>query len=490
MMDFCGEGSAPDPFAPRDKNAAVINAFDEYPADTRIGRIRGGRCGNGAAPRRSTMLRALLYSASLLIVLTFVACGGSPRSGAQPQATSAARQPLTIAYVLMGSDLAAFDAATGRRLWHFVSARPASMPSLVLSGGVLYLSAGNLYALRASDGRLLWQTPVGAGALTSTLQFARGVLYIAADSVVSAVNTRDGTLLWHTQVGSGLDTLLVDSSSGTVYDGGGGLTALRADDGSQLWQVSTQGSGITSMQLAGGTLYAATTDNRLLALGPADGRLRWSYQDPAIQALSWPTIVGATVYLAAQATAATTSTTGSIGVQMLESVVALRANDGTTLWQRQLPIGLPPSAVENGLDPIVSNDGSTLYVVAGPSAGDVVALGATDGIIRWQVPSDDTLLALLGADSSTLYTGGISGVVSALSADGGTSRWRISLGQTSRVLQLSLERGTLYAATADGACAALDPSSGRIRWHTSVGSGDAASAGLTPPTIVVADVKA
>lgn len=488
MIATYGEGSAPGPFAPRDcENIAITNACDEYPAVTRADPIRTRGRGNEIARSRSAMRRAFLCSASLLVVLTFAACGGSPRSATRPHSTSATRQSLTIAYVLMGSDLAAYNAATGRRLWHFVSAQPASMPSLVLSNGVLYLSAGNLYALRASDGRLLWRTPVSAGALTSTLQFARGVLYIAADGVVSAVNTHDGTLLWHTQVGSGLDTLLVDGSSGAVYEGGGGLTALRGGDGSQLWQVSTQGSGITSMQLAGGTLYAATTDNRLLALGPADGRIRWSYQDPTFQALSRPAIVGATVYLAAQATAATTSTTGSIGVQMLESVVALRGSDGAPLWQRRLRIGLPPSAVEYGLDPIVSGDGSTLYVVAGPSAGDVVALAAADGTVRWQAPSGDTFLALLEADSGPLYTGSITGAVSALSAGDGTPRWRISVGQTSPVLQLSLADGTLYAATADGGCAALDPTTGRIRWYVPAGSGSAAGMGLWPPTIVVAD---
>ncbi|HLZ21511.1 MAG TPA: PQQ-binding-like beta-propeller repeat protein, partial [Ktedonobacterales bacterium] len=98
------------------------------------------------------------------------------------------------------------------------------------------------------------------------------------------------------------------------------------------------------------------------------------------------------------------------------------------------------------LSKIHVNDGSTIYAVAGPSAGDVVALAVVDGTIRWQAPSGDTLLALSGADSGTLYTGGISGVVSALSADDGTPRWRVPVGpagQTSPVLRISLEQGTL-----------------------------------------------
>lgn len=452
--------------------------------------------GDGVTRRGRTTRMAFQIFVALAVTCALVACGGSVRSGSSSSPTVSTRLHLTVAYVLTGDELAAYDAATGRRLWRFVPALPASMPSLVLHDGKLYLSAGSPYALQAGDGRLLWQTPLGAGsmgALESTLQFARGVLYLAAGGVVSAVSARDGTLLWHTQVGSGLDTLLVDGALGTVFDGSGGLTALHGGDGSELWQVGIQGSDISSLQLAGGTLYAGTTDNRLLALDPTDGRLRWSYQDPAIQALSRPTVAGSMIYLAGQATAPSTNATGGIGVGTVETVVAVRATDGTRLWQKQLPIGLAASAVTNALDPLVSSDSSTLYVVAGPTVGDVVALATADGAIRWQASSNDTLLAMLGTDRGALYTGGVSGSVGALSADTGAPRWRTSVGQSgqnSPVLRLSLMRGTLYAATADDAYTALDPSAGRMRWRTPVGSDSAAGAGLMPPTIVVADSAA
>lgn len=495
-MEISRRGGALDHPKPQDAEhvrASGIRGDQACPVGTRVGpQMRG--LGDGMTRRGRALRMAFLFFVTLAITFALVACGGSVRGDSSPSSTASTHARLTAAYVLSGDELVAYDAATGRRLWSFAPAQPAAMPSLVLHDGVLYLSSGSLYALKDSDGRPLWQMPLsagGTGALESTLQFARGALYLAANGVVSAVSAGDGMLLWHTQVGSGLDTLLVDAAqgtSGTIYDGSGGLTALRANDGSQLWQIGVQGSGISSLQLVGDTLYASTTDNRLLALDPTDGHLRWSYEDPTIQALSRPTIANSMIYLAAQATAAITNPTGSIGVQMLETVVALRANDGTKLWQRLLPIGLPASAVTSALDPVVSGDGSTVYVVAGPTAGDVVALATADGATRWQAPSNDTLIALLGASSDVLYTGGVSGSVVALSATSGTPRWRTSVEQTSPVLRLDFERGTLYAMTADGACAALDPSTGSTRWRAHTARGGAAGAGLLLPVIIVVEL--
>lgn len=269
---------------------------------------------------------------------------------------------------------------------------------MVLHDSVLYVSAGSLYALRASDGRLIWQTPLGAGgrgALEFALQFARGVLYLAANGVVSAVSARDGTLLWHTQVCDGLHTMLVDGADGTnarIYVGSGGLTALHAGEGSELWHVGVQGSGIFSLQLAGGTLCAGTTDNRALTIDPADGRLRWGYQGSMVQVLSRPAIVGATFYLAAHASTPISGATGVIGMQTVETIVALRASDGAVVWRHQLVLGMPTSAVARAGDPVVSGgDGAMVYAAAGPTGGDVIALATTNGAVQFQRPSDDTV---------------------------------------------------------------------------------------------------
>lgn len=489
MTDVYGQGSTPDQCEVRDRaSIPAANTLDECLGSSGVGRARIHGRGNRITEDRRTAHMALLCVVGLVVAVAFGACGGTADGRPRPTSTSATGGNLTVAYILTGGELTAYDAATGQKLWRFMPAQPASMPSLMARDGVLYLSAGDLYALRATDGRPLWETPIGGAALGSPPQFARGALYVASDGVVSAVNARDGTLLWHAQVGSGLDTLLMDADAGILYDGVNGLTALRAGDGSQLWQVSTHGSGLYSLQLAGGALYASTTDNRLLALDPADGHLRWSYQNPTLQTLSRPTISGSMIYLSAQTTVASNSATGAIGVRTLETVVAVRAKDGATLWQRRMNVGMSPPVGVGIPDPVVSGDATTVYIVAGPTDGDVVALAAADGAIRWQRPSNDTITALLGGDGGTLYTGGMSGDVVAPSSSDGTPRWQTSLGHASPVMRLSLEQGTLYAATADVACAALDPKTGRVRWLAAAGSAGSVGAAPLPATIVVMDI--
>jgi hypothetical protein len=142
----------------------------------------------------------------------------------------------------------------------------------------------------------------------------------------------------------------------------------------------------------------------------------------------------------------------------------LRANDGHPLWQRAFSGGQATEPVNPFFAPLVSNNSSTAYAVAGPAGGDVVALSAADGTVRWYAPGSDTLPALQGGDDETLYTGSASGMVMALNATDGRARWRAAVGQQSAILRFVASRGTLFVATADGTCAAIDRDTGRTRW--------------------------
>lgn len=244
-----------------------------------------------------------------------------------------------------------------------------------------------------------------------------------------------------------------------------------------------------AFQVADGTLFVSTTFNRLLALDPADGRERWAYQDPRAQALSQPTIAGGHVYVTVRRAAASTSGTGGIGAQTVDTVIALRTSDGSPLWQRQLSVGQETALVDAFFGPLISNDGSAVYVVAGPTVGDVVALSTADGRMRWQAPSSDTLPALHEDGDGTLYTGSASGVVTALNATDGRARWRAFVGQQGAVLGLVSARGTLYVATADGACASIDQDTGHIRWQAAGGDAGTSPAESLPTTILVADLS-
>lgn len=434
-------------------------------------------------------LRALMVSSvAILLMLLITACGGE--SGAKTARNGPPRGgSMRVAYLLADGWLAAYDAASGTRLWQFTSSHPSTMPSMALRNGILYLSDGDLYAMRASDGRLLWQTPVGGGAFVSPLTVQGNMAYVESSGTVYAVRLNDGQLAWHVTVGAGLNALLADGATVYVAAGNaGGVTALNASDGTVRWQSAAETGAAYTIQMSAGTLYVSTTFNRLLALDPADGRQRWAYQDPRAQALSQPAIAGGHVYVTARRAAAPTSGTGGIGAQTVDTVIALRTSDGGPLWQRQLSVGQATAPVDAVFGPLVSNDGSAVYAVAGPTGGDVVALSTADGRMRWQAPGGDTLSALQTDGDGTLYAGDASGMVTMLNATDGRAGWRAGVGQQSAILRFVAVQGTLYVAAADGTCAAIDQYTGHTHWQVAGADGTATGLEPLPPSILVASV--
>ncbi len=423
----------------------------------------------------------------IVVALALTACQGASSDTAAPSTPSGA-VGTTVAYVLTGERLVAYDATSGARLWQFVPPQPSAMPSMALRDGILYVSDGALYALRARDGRTLWQTPLGGGAFVSSVAVEGGMAYVESSGTVYAVRVDDGQLAWRVSVGVGLNALLVDGDR--VYVGAGtsgGVTALSAADGTIRWQIGIGADTAYALQMVSGTLYVSTTFKRLLALSPVDGSVHWAHQDPTAQALSQPVIANGAVYVTMRSAAASTNGAGSIGAQTDDTVLALRASDGRAIWRRQFPIGQTTAPVGGYFGPVLSRDEATIYAVVGPTAGNVVALSAATGALRWQVPGGDTLTALLSADANVVYTGGMSGMVTAVDIDGKT-RWRVVLGERSPVLRLVAVQGTIYVATADGTCAAVDPGIGRMRWQVAGAGGTTTGLGPLPPGILVASV--
>lgn len=451
---------------------------------------RGGK--DLAAPARrmegvavrpvSALMMALL---AILLMLFATACGGE--SGAKTarngQLDGAA---MRVALVLADGRLVAHDAASGTRLWQFTPSHASTMPSMAARDGVLYLSDGDLYAMHARDGRPLWQTSIGGGAFVSPLTVQGNMAYVESSGTVYAVHIADGQLAWRATVGTGLNVLLVDGMSVYVATGvAGGVTALDASDGTVRWQSAAETGAAYAFQMSAGTLYVSTTFNRLLALDPTTGRERWVYQDPGAQVLSQPAIAGRNAYVIVRRAVDSTSGTGGIGAQTVDTVIALHASDGSLFWQRQLSTGQATAPIDAFFGPLVSNDGLTVYAVAGPTVGDVVALSTADGRMRWQAPGSDTLSALQADDDGTLYTGSASGTVTALNAPDGQVRWRAGVWQQSAILRFVATRGTLYVATADGTCAAIDWNTGRTRWHATGASEDGEGVELAPVTLLV-----
>jgi outer membrane protein assembly factor BamB len=241
-----------------------------------------------------------------------------------------------------------------------------------------------------------WSARIGSGLGKKYLRLhpaVAGDRVFAADGygLVEARNRFDGKRVWRTRigdnpkgffnafnffdrrdpayvtggVGTGLGMVLLGTALGEVV-------ALSASDGAEQWRVNV-GSEVLAPPVGGsGLVIVQTIDGRLLALERDDGRVRWSFdtQVPVLtlRGTSTPVLSAGVVYAGfANGT-----------------VAAIRAENGEPLWQHQVMLPEGRSELDRMVDvdgtPILS--GGILYVVS--YQGRLAAVRASDGSLLWE----------------------------------------------------------------------------------------------------------
>lgn len=174
----------------------------------------------------------------------------------------------------------AFDALTGKELWHFDSGQ--SLPDaffFVEENSAIIPAKGNIvYVLQARSGKMLLHFhPDSQGSLW--YQEDNGIFYYAADSEpLQAFSLSTGKLLWQdTQAGYTIGSLT--AYNGVLYIGirDGGMTALRGQDGKLLWHNSAIAAGSSiNFPIDNKTLYvSAENDDTLVGIRASDGKQLW-----------------------------------------------------------------------------------------------------------------------------------------------------------------------------------------------------------------------
>jgi outer membrane protein assembly factor BamB len=150
----------------------------------------------------------------------------------------------------------------------------------------------SVYAIRVSDGKILWHYTMnnGKNSWTSWLALENGVVYASAITDTSgtqglgdiyAIQSSNGYVLWHDKLNRSPDDALLTngiiylstsagSSDGTVY-------ALRAHDGSLLWDYPILGPVFNAPILDDSTVYFGATNGMVYALRADNGRIIWHY---------------------------------------------------------------------------------------------------------------------------------------------------------------------------------------------------------------------
>ncbi|AWK87174.1 PQQ-like beta-propeller repeat protein [Azospirillum thermophilum] len=192
------------------------------------------------------------------------------------------------------------------------SSSPAATNTLVVAP----YSSGELYGLRPENGRVSWQESLAAvrrsGALNSLADIVglpvmdRNMVYaISHSGRMVAVDERIGNRLWESDVG-GVQTPWVAGDHLFVVTTDAEMVAVERQSGRVRWvapldrfkdpEDRTGPIVWAGPVLAGGRLWVAGSDGRLLGLSPADGSVQVTRQLPDAGYLS-PVVANNTLYV-------------------------------------------------------------------------------------------------------------------------------------------------------------------------------------------------
>ncbi|MDE3230498.1 MAG: PQQ-binding-like beta-propeller repeat protein [Chloroflexota bacterium] len=339
-------------------------------------------------------------------------------------------------------------------------------------------------ALRASDGAMLWS--IANTNFTSRLAFVDGKLILLGDDMV-ALRATDGTALWQDPLNWNWQASLLyrdgilyfsnGFSNGSASVGDGAVIyAIRLADGRTLWQTPVSGiTGPTAPVLDGNSLYVGVFNGVIAALRTDTGAIRW------------------------QAPFASAQSNDATPLAMIGGKLLVRTPRGNLLLnpangggEEDAP---PPFDTASRVDSLAV--GRTTFL--GLSDGSY-SLFASDGRLIWSAPTNAPVgMSVVAYDADTLYLGPGPSVYDAISMSDGAVLWNLRPDlRSSRTF-----RASGYAAipgyffeTADGASTpctpidshlpairALSSADGRVIWE------DTFSVALGPPSCAVCHAR-
>ena len=265
----------------------------------------------------------------------------------------------------------------------------------------------------------------------------------APNVTVEALRPANGSMVWQQQIShqssTGLNWTMVEAS-GTVYvvrwnTSDGSVYALSAINGHILWQKQTAPIFGVAPGQNNGLLYVATSNSSnshpvsaISALRTNDGSQVWNV--PVKELLTGSLVV--------TANALYTATIPLSNPSASTTVLALQLSNGNTLWQRSIAGSTP---YPNGLE--ASNQ--VAYVVTTAHAnGTVYALNATNGAQLWRYTNNSSGIVLSPHNANgAVYVEAFSGSSCALRSNDGKQLWCYQ--NSNNLFPLAAANGDIYA---------------------------------------------
>jgi len=220
-----------------------------------------------------------------------------------------------------------------------------------------------VYALNASNGSVKWKQNYTTHAMDSSPVVVNGVLYFCyEDGSVWAVNASTGVPNWVFNTFGSVDTSPAVWNGEVFVNVSGGLLALRATDGSELWDV-TSGTIQGTPVVAAGKVYVGE-DESFFAVNASNGNSDWEFDLGSLDVFqATPAVANGRVYAPATD----------------DHLYVLNSYQGSLEWMLSTHGALASPAIANGVTYVGGADG-TVYALDA-STGSVLWTASTGGAI-------------------------------------------------------------------------------------------------------------
>lgn len=303
------------------------------------------------------------------------------------------------------------------------------------------------------------------------------VVLVPEDRALIALDLSTGSLRWQYDPPEGLWERSYATDGKRIFVGlkGGGVAALEAVGGDELWQADLEIDTQVPPRVDDGVVYISTTfvgsglqpnpqgRARVFALNAASGEPIWEFETENY-ALQTPAKFQNSLYVGG----------GFQGPEKVEQggyvrIYALDAASGSVRWAYEAIDGFPKGlyAAEQVVVFVGYQDFAT-------------GVDAQTGEQRWRRDTGNWVPTLMG-DEELVYFGSANTVVHALRAVDGEPVWNFNIpaGSFNYLLGAPVRhQDSLYFLTQHGDILALDVETGSLRWQVSTGI-EAARTGLS-----------
>jgi eukaryotic-like serine/threonine-protein kinase len=253
------------------------------------------------------------------------------------------------------------------------------------------------------------------------------------------------------------------------------------------WKFRTHGQVISSPAVVGDTVYVGSSDHMLYAIDRDAGTVKWKFET-GDRVASSPAVAGGVAYIASYDGffyAVDTAT----GKRKWKFQTGGEHRFAAKHLHGSLPLGeTMPDPFDCYLSSAAVADGAVYF---GSGDGNIYALDADSGALKWKFQTGDVVHASPAVVDGTVYIGSWDSYFYAIDAASGKEKWRFKTGEDADIhnqvgLQASaaVVDGVVYVGCRDSNFYAIDAKTGKKKWaYNNKGSWVIGSAAVQGSTV-------